>query len=106
TLWLGRLWNLRRNEPGHSTDLPEVFARRRAPGGFPGDPVHVQSGIRSERIRDIFRAATGRRKAAAGDDLESLLDAPADSRPHRGSAEGDSANIAGTRRVHCDDLGV
>ena len=51
---LGRIWPLRRPEPGHSHELPEIHARCRARSGFPRPAVHVQSRVRSERLRQLL----------------------------------------------------
>ena len=53
-VWNGWIWHLRGLEPGHSHELPEIHARRRKGSGLPRPPVHVQSRVRSERLRELL----------------------------------------------------
>src|SRR2546430_2764200 len=72
--------NLVRNSDARvPPDLSEVQPRRRARGRFPRSSIYVQNGLRSQFVRHLLRAHSGRREAPPWNNSQGVLDASPDS---------------------------
>ncbi len=65
-----------------------------------------KSRLRSDGVRRFLREDRDARKEEAGDDVESLLHAPADGRPHQGRAGGHQDDAEVEAGVRADHFGV